>query len=212
LLIDESNAIGTTVLRARLLPEPYRTEVSNLLHRYLGVLLEFYGAGIDKRKLREASDEAERIQNELGSHAVTVGEKDTRAVTTGLFIQSLNEVIDLHAMRLWAKENHVPDIIFILLYGVSVVSMGLVGYGCGLGGRRNLISTVAAAILIASVTLVIVDLDRPGRGLIKVIQQSLINVRNSLSKTPPLRLAVNISLAQGVLCNKLHLTALIVVL
>ena len=185
LVIDESNAIGTTFLRARLLPEPYRKEVSNLLRRYVDVLLEFYGAGIDKRKLQEVKDEAERMQNELWSHAVEVGEKDLRAVTTGLFIQSLNEVIDLHAKRLWYMENHVPEIIFIVLYGVSIMSMGLVGYGCGLEGHRNLISTVTAAILIASVILVIVDLDRPGLGLIKVSQQSLIRLQDNLNKIAP---------------------------
>lgn len=184
LVIDESNAIGTTFLRARLLPEPYRTEVSDLLRGYISVLLEFYGAGVDTMNLREASHEAERIQNELWSHAVTAAEKDTRAVTTGLFIQSLNEVIDLHAKRLWVKENHVPGIIFFLLYGVSILSMGLVGYGCGLVGSRNLISTVTAGIRIASVILVIVDLDRPGRGLIKASQQSFINLRDNLSNSP----------------------------
>jgi hypothetical protein len=182
LVIDESNAIGTTFLRAQFLPDPYRNEVSNLLRRYVDTLLRFYGSGIDPEKLHGANDETERIQNELWSRAVAVGERDPRAVTTGLFIQSLNEVIDLHAKRLWVKENHVPEIIFILLYGAAIVSMGLVGSGWGLGGRRNLMSTVAAALLIASVILVIVDLDRPGRGLIKVNQQSLIRLRDSLNR------------------------------
>ena len=185
LIIDESKAIGTTFLRARFLPEPYRNEVSNLLRRYIDALLKFYGSGIDPEKLRGANDEAERIQNELWSRAVAVGEKDPRAVTTGLFIQSLNEVIDLHAKRLWVKENHVPEIIFFLLYGAAIMSMGLVGGGWGLGGRRNLISTVAVAIIIASVILVIVDLDRPGRGLIRVNQQSLIRLRDTLNRVAP---------------------------
>ncbi len=185
LIIDESNAIGTTFLRARFLPEPYGSEVSNLMRRYVDILLKFYGSGIDPKKLREANDETERIQNELWSRAVAVGERDPRAVTRGLFIQSLNAVIDLHAKRLWVKENHVPEIIFILLYGAAIMSMGLVGSGWGLGGRRNLISTVTAAILIVSVILVIVDLDRPKRGLIQVNQQSLIRLRDSLNRGAP---------------------------
>ncbi len=49
LIIDESNAIGTTFLRARFLPEPYGSEVSNLMRRYVDVLLKFYGSGIDPK-------------------------------------------------------------------------------------------------------------------------------------------------------------------
>jgi hypothetical protein len=184
LIIGESNAIGTAFVRARFLPEPYRYEVSNLLRRYVDVLLKFYGSGTDPKKLSEANDEAERIQDELLSRAVAVTEKDPRAVATGLFIQSMNEVIDLHAKRLWVKENHVPEIIFILLFAAAIMSMGSVGAGGGLGGRRNVIATVAA-VLIASVIIVIVDLDRPGLGLIKVSQQSLIRVRDSLNRGAP---------------------------
>src|SRR5208337_190367 len=40
LVIDEANAIGTTYLRAGLLPEPYREEVRKLLREYVSVRLE----------------------------------------------------------------------------------------------------------------------------------------------------------------------------
>jgi hypothetical protein len=44
---------------------------------------------------------------------------------------------------------------------------------------------VTAAILIASTITLITDLDRPRRGLIKVSQQSMIDLRATLSKTTP---------------------------
>ena len=185
LVLDESNAIGTTFLRARLLPEPHRTEVSNQLRRYVDVRLEFYEAGVDQKKLRVANDKTEQLHNQLWLHAAALGEKDPRAITTGLFLQSLNEVIDLHAKRVTAMENHVPESILILLYFVAIMSTGLMGYGCGLGGFRNLFTTITASILIASVIFLIVDLDRPRRGLIKVSQQSMVNLRDSLGRTTP---------------------------
>jgi hypothetical protein len=185
LILEESNAIGTTFLRARLLPEPRRTEVSNVLRRYVDVRIEFYMSGTDRIKLRQATDQTEQLHNELWSRAVAVAEKDPRAVTTGLFLQSLNEMIDLHAKRMAALDNHVPETIFMLLYVVSVLSMGLVGYGCGLGTRRNLLATMTAAFLVASVILLLVDLDRPRRGLIKTGHKSMVNLRDSLKKTSP---------------------------
>ena len=49
-VLEESNAIGTTYLRAQLMPEPPRKEVSNLLRRYVEVRLNFYRAGMDGPK------------------------------------------------------------------------------------------------------------------------------------------------------------------
>jgi len=184
LVVNEANAIGTTYLRAQMLPEPSRTEVSNLLRRYVDVRLESYNAKLDERRLQEMKDNTERLQNELWSRAVAAGERDSRA-TIGLFLQSLNEMIGLHAKRMMALENHVPESIFILLDLIAILSMVLVGYGCGLGARRNLLMTMTMGFLIASVILLVVDLDRPQRGMLKGNQQSMIELRESLKKSNP---------------------------
>jgi hypothetical protein len=82
-------------------------------------------------------------------------------------------------------ENHVPESIFVLLLVVATLSLGLVGYGAGTGRDRNLLPTVISVILIASVILLIMDLDRPRRGLIKVSQQSMVRLQDSLKKITP---------------------------
>ena len=182
LVLDESNAIGTTFLRAQLLPEPTRKEVSNLLRRYVEVRLEFYAAGNDQKRLSEVRNTSERLQNQLWAYGIAMGEQDARAVTTGLFLQSLNETIDLHAKRLTAMENHVPEITLVLLFFVALMATGLIGYGCGLAGLRNFFVTIISSILIAAVIMVIIDLDRPSRGLIRVSQQRMIDLRDSLKE------------------------------
>ena len=63
MILEESNAIGTTFLRAQLLPDPPRKEVSNLLRRYVEVRLEFYEAGNDQKMLREVRNKTELLQN-----------------------------------------------------------------------------------------------------------------------------------------------------
>ena len=50
----------------------------------------------------------------------------------------------------------------------------------GVGGRRSLFALIVMPILIAAVIAVIIDLDRPRRGLIQVGQQSLIELQESL--------------------------------
>ncbi len=181
IILDEANAIGTTYLRAQLLPEPPRREISDLLRRYVTIRLAFYKAGADKEKLGAATAATAKLQTQLWSTAAALGEKDPRAITVGLFLQSLNEVIDLHAKALTALENHVPEIILILLYFVAVTATGLIGYGCGLGGVRNFFVTVVSSVLIAAVIIVIIDLDRPRRGLIQISEQRLVELRDSLA-------------------------------
>lgn len=107
-------------------------------------------------------------------------QKDDRPVTTGLFIQELNEVIDLHTERVAAMENHVPESVLLLLFLVALMAAVLVGYGCGLAKRRHLFSTSIVALLIGMVIIAIIDLDRPNRGLIRVDQTSMIRLHDSM--------------------------------
>lgn len=181
-ILEESNAIGTTYLRAQLMPEPTRKEVSNLLHQYVEVRLQFYQAGITGEGFPKALAQTERLQLQLWSRAAAWGDKDPRAVTAGLFLQSLNEVIDLHSKGLTALENHVPEIILVLLYFVALTAIGLIGYGCGLAGRRNFLVTLVTSVLIVAVIVVIIDLDRPQQGLIKVGLGRMVELHQSLEK------------------------------
>ena len=45
LVVDEANAIGTTYLRARMLPKDQSLEVRKLLRQYVGNRLKFYRVG-----------------------------------------------------------------------------------------------------------------------------------------------------------------------
>ena len=182
LVSEEANAIGTTYLRARLLPEPHRTEVAGLLREYVDVRLEFYAAGMDREKLQKAYDKTEQLHNRMWAEAVAAAEQDQRAVTTGLFVQSLNDVIDLHAKRVTALENRVPLPMFLMLVFVAATAMGLMGYASGTTVHRNLIMTTMVALLIATIIALIVDLHRPRQGLIRVSQQSMIDLRDSIDR------------------------------
>lgn len=182
LVLEESNAIGTTYLRARLLPEPQRQELKKLLHAYVDARLAFYDAGTDRARLGAANTAAAQLSERLWSLAVGLADKDPRSVPLGLFVQSLNDVIDLHEKRLQALDNHVPEAVLYLLYGVASVALGFIGYGCGLDGQRRAVSTALVSILIALVLMVIIDIDRPRRGLIKVSQDSMIRLKQSIDQ------------------------------
>ena len=97
-----------------------------------------------------------------------------------LVFQSLNEVVNLHTERMAAVEYRIPQIILWLLFVVAAMAMSLTGFSSGYHGRRNLFFTITLAILVASVILVILDLDNPRRGFIRVSQQSMIQLRDNI--------------------------------
>jgi MFS family permease len=183
LMVDEANAIGTTHLRAKLLPEPYGSEAASLLRDYVDVRVEWHRALDDGERLAEANEATQDLQQQLWARAVAAGKEDPRAETYGLFIQSLNEAIDLQTLRLASVENRIPPTALYLLLLAAILSVMALGYGAGLGNRRNILGRIIVALLIVVVIFVVVDLDRPGGGLIEEGQKSMLRLQDSMAQT-----------------------------
>lgn len=178
-VLDEANAIGTTYLRAAMLSEPMRTKSRDLLREYVNVRLEATLAG----RVDEAVSKSEQLHEHLWSQAVAAAEGD-RSPITGLFIQSLNEVIDLHAKRVMVGlRSRVPGAIWIALYLLAILAMAAMGYQEGLAGTRRSLAGFALVLAFSLVLILIVDLDRPGEGMLRVSQQSMIDLQKSMSVT-----------------------------
>jgi len=178
LVVDEANAIGTTYLRAGYLPDPNQTTIKNLLKEYVAIRVE----GINPGKLAKGVKRSEELQDQLWLQAIDIAEKNPNSVVAGLFIQSLNEVIDLHAKRInIGIRIRIPLIIWIALYFVTILAIGSVGYQIGLTQARYLGISLLLILTFSSVLVLIADLDRPQEGFIKVSQQSLIDLMNKFN-------------------------------
>jgi hypothetical protein len=181
-LLDETNAVGTAYLRAAMLQEPQRGEIRRLLREYVNVRL----AGVQKSAREEAIRRSNELQVRLWSQATAVAEKDARSVPVGLFVGSLNEVIDLHAKRVnLAARHRIPTTVWFVLFAVSVLSFGAMGYQAGLTGSARSPAIGAIALTFAMVIWLIVDLDRPQRGLLRVSQKPMIELRNMMAAPSP---------------------------
>jgi hypothetical protein len=176
-LLDEANAIGTTYLRAGMLPER-REEIRALLRDYVDTRVEAVQSG----RIAEGIRRSERLQNQLWAHAIALGEANPTSIVVGLFIQSLNEVIDLHAKRVTAGvRNRIPDAFWVALFAVAVLSLGTMGYHAGLAGTSRTLAVIAVAFTFSAVIWLIADLDRPQEGLVNVSQQALIELQQSMN-------------------------------
>jgi hypothetical protein len=182
--VAEATAIGTTALRARLLPAPHDRETVKLLRDYVQLRLDLTRRPVSLQEFNDEVSRSNAIQEALWQQAKAVAAKDNAMVPTGLFLQSLNEMIDDQEKRLAALNNRLPPIIVIALYGVSIVGIGFAGYGSGLEAKRSRIPVYLTGILVAAMVLLIQDIDRPGAGFIKVSQQPMANAAATLAAFP----------------------------
>jgi hypothetical protein len=178
-LVDEANAIGTAALRARLLPAPHGGEVIALLRRYVALRVEAVGSGAEA--LAALAERAGALQESLWRDARAQAARDSGMVPTGLYIQALNEMFDVQQRRLIAAQIRIPALALIALYGVALVAVFIAGYATGLQPRRTGLPTVLVGILIAAVILLVLDLDRPQSGFIRVDQQPMTDLAASLA-------------------------------
>lgn len=177
-LIDEANAIGTVSLRTELLPQAQREAVRRELARYVELRIAISATDLTQREAREGyAAQIADAQSRLWSLAVEATQLDPRPVTTGAFVTALNQMIDSQGKRNALLQAHVPEPIFLLLLLVFVSSIGILGYSSGLSGRRILAPLVLVSFLITLIVFIIIDLDRPKRGIITVDQRPLLELR-----------------------------------
>ena len=184
LIVDEANAIGTTYLRTRTLPEAGGAEMRESLRKYVALRIEMdtSSAGTPER-LGELVDRSKQLQETLWAQASVLARENPNPVR-GLLLQTLNEMIDISATRLAAFKNRVPFSIYIVLFLVSLTVMWLFGYYFSMQSSRPRLLVVVLALLIASVMWLIMDLDQPLRGAIRPSQESLRDLGADLNKGP----------------------------
>lgn len=180
-VLSEANAIGTAALRARLLPAPHDGEALALLRDYAKVRLDVAQFVVSPSELETAIARSGVLQEALWQQAKLAAAQNSGMVPTGLFIQSLNELIDQHEIRLTALRSRVPDIVLLALYAVAAVAAGFTGYASGLEARSSRLPVYITGALVAGVILFIQDLDRPTAGFIRTSQQPMVDTYSSIS-------------------------------
>jgi hypothetical protein len=182
LVREDANAIRTAFHRSDFLPEPDRSEAKSLLREYLGSRLAFAQAGnLEPARLKELSTEVDRIQSRLWEMAVANARKDMNSDVAALYIESLNEVEDVHASRIAVG---VQERIVIGVWGVlavlTILGMVGMGYHAGIAGSKRSMSMLILALSFALVITMIAALDRPG-SFLKITQQPLIDLQRSMT-------------------------------
>ena len=162
LFLDEVTAIETAATRAELIPEPHKNEVRELVHQYVHLRMDF---PTSREGVLERIKQSEDIQRQLWPHAAALSNADLKnADIVSLFIDSLNEMINVQTRRVTIGSAHIPGLVWFVLFGVTVLSMIEVGYLFGSAKNINWLFLIALSLAFSGVMVLIADLDRSGAG------------------------------------------------
>lgn len=180
LLLEEVNSIGTTFLRADLIPEPHRSEVRGLLRRYVDLRLEVYDR---PARLPAVLKESEKLQGQLWQQATALRDAELRnPQIASLFVDSLNQTIDLQTKRVTVGRYRIPPVIWAVFCVLTILSTTAVGYHFGQSGQGNLPVHLLLALSFSIVVFLIADLDRAAEGWLKVSNQPMVELRRQMNR------------------------------
>ena len=132
-----------------------------LLRSYLdGRVLESLIPLSNRTERQALLAKAGQDQGVLWGYALQAAESDKSEVTSGLFIEALNRLIDSFGRRNAELDRHVPEVVMLLFWRVPD-DLGCCWIHCGHGWPSPVFVAYVTLGLILVVIFIIIDLDRP---------------------------------------------------
>ncbi len=182
LVLDEANAIGKAYLQAGYMPQPEADRLRELLREYLPLRI----ATDDPAQVQDAVQKSIALQSGMWAITQDVARSGYYSDLMSSLGDSVTDVVSVSQARVVAGlYSRVPETILLLLLGGSILSLGMVGYGAGLTGRRSVLSAVVLVVALGAVMTIVIDLDRPQQGFLRVSQQPLLDVQKWIGTPAP---------------------------
>jgi len=179
-VVAESNAIGDFYTCASLLKEPYRSMLQEVIRNYAQVQLDMPHERLTGAAEREATqrslDQFARMTH-ITNEAIAAGTPIAVSLTN-----TLNNLTSSSASRLAMYQERLPWAIVLLLLLAAVVPAFLIGEKQGATKKVHLPGSICFIVLVTLVVFVILDLNQPHLGMIRVSQEPLARVIESMSK------------------------------
>jgi hypothetical protein len=183
LITREVNSIGTAYLRIDLISVEDQPKMRELFRNYLDSRLERAQEVDDTADVNAIIRKTARIAGEMWHLAVISCQKPNASVdATKLLLPAMNEMFDIATERFVATKTHPPLVIFYLLSAMCLLSAFLAGYGMSGAKGRKFMHMVIFAFIMAITVYVIIDIEYPRRGFIRVdnIDKIFIDLRRSM--------------------------------
>lgn len=168
LIAQEANAIGTAWLRLDLLPAAQQPEARALMRRYVQARLAQVADVRDAARTAAAAGEVERLQAGLWALCSRAAQAAPTPVLATVLLPALNDMIDITTTRAAAAAKHPPMVIFGMLLALSLAATLLAGYAMSGDHGPPLLHMVAFAAVTAATLYVIVELEYPRLGFVRL--------------------------------------------
>ena len=179
LIVEEANAIGTAYLRLDVLAPAARDELRASFRDYLDTRLRVYRALPDLQAEQVELARSAQLQQQIWSKAVSA----TGGVqpATLLLLPALNSMFDITTTRMMAMQTHPPLVVFGMLAALCLLGAFMAGYAMG-AGKRHWIHALTFAGMLAAAFYVIIDIEHPRFGLVRVddFDHVLVDLRQSM--------------------------------
>ena len=180
LIVSEANAVGTAYLRIDLLPAGAQGEMRDRFRRYLDARLAVYRALPDIDAANEHLASSNRLQQEIWARAVAESAESQSARM--LLLPALNEMFDITTKRTMAGQAHPPHVVFGLLFVFALCAALLAGNAMARPRSRRWLHAATFAFALAGSVYVIIDMEFPRLGLIRVdaFDKVLVELRRNM--------------------------------
>lgn len=169
---DEANAIGTAWLRADFAGEAAQS-IRVLLRDYAAARLAAVVSPPAGDRLAAEVAQTNAVQGRIWALASPVA-RATHTPDATLLIGSLNQMFDLSLTSRRAFDDRVPIGVLRMLLWATLISMGVVGYNFALAGGRQAIFSALLMAFWSSTLVLIVDMNDPAKGSIRVDPAPLV--------------------------------------
>jgi hypothetical protein len=178
LVIDEANAIGTTYLRFQMLEAPHRQALGQDMLLYTQARV---AAGQAPTAAAEAAAaaRAEALQPRIWRDLTVAVQARPLSTLNPPLLQTTNETFDLAASRRAADEVRVPLTVVRILAVSAFAGAAMIGFAAG-RQLRQFGLFVGAMALLALAYMLILDLDRPASGSVRINQAPMQRALDSI--------------------------------
>jgi hypothetical protein len=181
LIIEEANAIGTAWLRLDVLPAASQPELRELFRHYVDSRLAAYRALPDVDAAKRELDRSIGFQQQIWSRSVAAALASPTPAAATVLLPALNDMIDIVTTRTAMMYIHPPAAIYGLLFVLALLGALFAGAAMAGGRARSTLHVFGFATIMAASAYLILDLEFPRFGLIRVdaADQLLVDVRAS---------------------------------
>lgn len=165
-LVSEAKSMSVAIMRADLYPPADRDIFKKELKAYIQARIDYLSGTKEKERLDPIRERLAKAEHMLWGHTTRLSNSSPSIMPAFLMAPALNEMFDNAIATNYSEMQRVPESIVIMLFILSFVSAFFVGYISADNTKLDKYVVTGFCFLSSLVIYIILDLDRPRRGLI----------------------------------------------